>query len=152
MPPMGDTSKHLGELTFGLLAPRTTGDMEARHIIRLKIVWGRMEEDSTGPNISNTLRALGLRIGGGQWEVMPWVRKYRLKPRLVSPRENDCDLMRCRSKLFKRKLLWKYTLLFLNALQGCDPLKSQSSLPSIVLQGCESLMIQICCDSDLSLS
>jgi len=69
----------------------------------------------------------------------------------MSPRENDCDLIRCRSKLFTRKLLWKYTLLFLNALQG-DPLKSQSSRPSIVLQGCESLMIQVCCDLDLSLS
>ena len=40
-----------------------------------------------------------------------------------------------------RKSLWKYTLLFIIPLQG-DPLKSQSSLPSIELQGCESLMIQ----------
>ena len=70
----------------------------------------------------------------------------------MRPRENDCDLIRCRSKLLTRKLLWKYTsLLFLNALHG-DPFKSQSSLPSILLQGCESFVIQVCCDSDLSLS
>ena len=43
VPPMSDTSKHVGEITVGLygrvrVAPRTTGDMEARHMIRLKIV------------------------------------------------------------------------------------------------------------------
>jgi hypothetical protein len=61
-------------------------------------------------------------------------------------------LIKCHSKLFIRKLLWKYTLLlFLKALQA-DPLKSQSSQPKILLQGCESLGIQVCNDSDLSSS
>jgi hypothetical protein len=41
--PMSNTSKHVGEVTVGLygrarVEPRTIGDMEAHHIIRLKIV------------------------------------------------------------------------------------------------------------------
>ena len=43
VPPMSDTSKHVEEITVGLygrvrVAPRTTGDMEACHMMRLKIV------------------------------------------------------------------------------------------------------------------
>jgi hypothetical protein len=43
VPPMSDTSKHGEEITVGLygrvrVAPRTTGDMEACHMMRLKIV------------------------------------------------------------------------------------------------------------------
>ena len=63
------------------------------------------------------------------------------------PMENDCDFIKGRSKPCMRKLLWKYTsLLFLKELQA-DLLKPQPSLPKILLQGCESLGIQVCSDS-----
>ena len=71
-------------------------------------------------NISNTLRALGLGAGIDRWLVIPCRRKYRLRLRLMMSMENDCDLIKCRSK---------YTsLLFLKALRA-DLLKSQPYYP-----------------------
>ena len=115
-----------------------------------------MEEDTARPKqalVEHLNNIESTRLENRRWAMGgdAMSKEVPTEARLTSPRENDCDLIRCRSKLFTRKLLWKYTLLFLNALQE-DPLKSQSSLPSIVLQGFKSLMIQVCCDSDLSLS
>ena len=63
MPSMRNTAKHMVEVAVGLHRGVretcwTAGDMKQRHVVSLKIV--------KGWNISNTLRALGLRIGGGR--------------------------------------------------------------------------------------